>query len=166
MANAPYYRKRDGESIGLFREVKRLVVTTAVVAGIAYLGARYDFDQLAERYISGEKPVAEGFAQVSLQRKNNTEGKLEFYLVYGPDSVELPVLSGLKGPQAGSIDYVLQNIDYSRLSSAQSLQYLDSVSSGLDSSQKAEHARKVWGWLEQKQRYELVKAELDRILSR
>ncbi|GEM_PF-7108246 len=115
------YRKRSGDDVDLFRAVKRFALTTAAIAAIAYVGARADFDSWLDERFQGRKEIADGYADVSFYKRVNAEGRLEPMLVYFPNGErrELPVLRGVEGPQAGNLEYVLGNTDFSRMTPEQ-----------------------------------------------
>ncbi|MBI3034314.1 hypothetical protein HYY72_04080 [Candidatus Woesearchaeota archaeon] len=181
MISANYQRGRYNAS--LFTGLKRFVVTAASIAAVAYAGAKTDFDQKLDGFINGQRQVAEGYAAVTLQRKIARDGSVEFYMGYNDGKNELPVLQGVKGPQAGGIEYVIQNTDFSKLTQAQASQLAEKGLERMGPDKKAdylaqkadfsrmsqqqafEYARKSWDFIEPKQKYELVKAELERLLN-
>ena len=181
MINTNYQRKRYNAS--LFTGLKRFVVTAASIAAVAYFGAKTDFDQKLDGFINGQRHAADGYAAVALSRKITKDGSIEFYLAYNDGKNELPVLQGLKGPQAGSMEYIMQNTDFSKLSPEQAAQYAerglerlgpdkkaDYISQRFDLSrvsqqQAAEYTKKGLEILEPKQRYEIVRIELEKLIS-
>ncbi len=182
MIKTAYTRKNHNAS--MFTGVKRTVTTIAAIAAIAYVGARTDFDLTIDGILNGERQPAKGYASVSLERKVNPEGKVEFYLNYELNGKknEIPVYSGANGPQAGTIDYVLANIDFKKMTAGQAAEYARNAISQLEPAQKAEYvlketdfssmtkaqaaeyARKAWELLEPAQKYGIVKAELEKVL--
>ncbi len=169
------YRKNDS---GFFRPIKRLFLTTATIATIMYIGAKVDFDLTVDRLINGEKEVAANYSAVGLERKINPEGKAEFYIQYEKNGVktELPVLTGTNGPQLGTIEYALQNIDYSKLTREQAFDYarqalkegrfefLLSDFAEISKNQAYELTKNAWEKLDSGQRYAIVKTELEKLL--
>ncbi len=147
MATANYRKQHEG-GLG----VTRLGLAALVMAGIAYVGGKVDADQRLDEMFNGKKVVADGYADVALQKRVNGEGRVVPSLVYlgNGKPVEFPVFAGLEGPQAGSLEYVLRNIDFSKMTSEQ----------------KASYTERAWELLEKEQKYKLMLAELTKLLSR
>ncbi len=173
------YRKNDS---GIFRPVKRIVLTAAAIASIAYFGGRTNFDQTFDKILNGERQIAANYAAVELDHRTNQEGKTEFYIVYEKEGkkAELPILTGAKGPQTGSIEYALQNIDYNKLSQDEALEhakkilgqaepnqrieYLLSEFGSATKSQAYEYMKTAWNKLDPEQKHAIVRSELEKLL--
>ncbi|MBI3050924.1 hypothetical protein HYY74_00520 [Candidatus Woesearchaeota archaeon] len=175
MTTAPNYgRSRPG--VTFTQGLRRLFFTTAAVGALLYVGAACDFDQKVEQYFSKNKGIQEGYALVSLQRRVNGSDKLEYRLVDAQNR-EVPVLIGAKGPQAGDLDYVIDNIDYAGMTPKQAQRLMGASVQRLDQQavaeysiqtlrkmtkeQAAEYALKVWDVLESRAKYDVIVRELD-----
>ncbi len=176
MTTAPNYgRNRPG--ITFTQGLKRLFFTTAAVGAILYVGAACDFDQKVEQYFSKNKGIQDGYSQVTLQRRVNGSDKLEYRLVDAQNR-EVPVLSGAKGPQAGDLDYVIDNIDYAGMTPKQAQRLMGAAIDKMDAQASAEYglqslrkmtkeqatqfALRTWDVLEPRAKYEVIIQELDK----
>ncbi len=173
MTNATYYQGRV--EMNLFTGLKRAVTTSLAIAIVAYGGARIDFDETVDRFVSGERKAAAGYENVSLRRTVNSDGRLEYFIQYG-DKKEIPVLRGAVGPQAGSVDYVIENLQSQELaySAAQKLlakapvekknEFIREAISQLPKAEEEKYVLSAFERLNPKLKYEVIRAELERTL--
>ena len=163
--NTNEYRTGGHKSLGVLRTLKRAIVAAVAIGAFAYVGDKTDFSQLVDKRLGishsqsqpykaiPTKPEMErGFYDVTLREKVNSNNRREYYIEYAKpissDKAQIPVLEGRIGPQAGSIDYVVENSDFEKLTPIQATNV----------------ARKAWTRLDIREKYEIVRDDLSRLL--
>ncbi|MBI2133863.1 hypothetical protein HYU11_04230 [Candidatus Woesearchaeota archaeon] len=166
MIKQNYTRKNDA---GFFTPIKRMLVLGAAVSTIAYIGGKTDFDNSVDRYFGKKKP------EISIKAAQRN-GDLEYTLVYESHGKkeELPVRIGENGIHAGDLDYRLRGIDYGSMSHEQASEHAGKALNILDREKRIElmlnradakeYSKSIWNRLEGRQKNEILKAELEKLL--